>query len=361
MSTAGAPAGDEATFWRRVFALAGLALLALLLYRILRPLLAPLAWAAVLALLLQPAQRRLAGWLRGRASAAALVLTTATFLLFVGPLTALALAFARQATQLAGLLRDWLERLRGIEPESLTDLAALAGLFGWLERHLAISAVQAQAWLLEGGKRLIEQLAALGGTAVLGAVGTVVSFTAMLFMLFFLVRDGAGIARAALSLVPLPPDRRAALAGHVADVTLGVVGGTLATAALQGTLLGVGFALTGLPAPVVFGALGALLSVVPLAGTALVWVPGALALLAQGRYGAALVLTGIGVLVSTVDNFVKPMLISGHAVVPPLAVFIGVLGGLAAFGMVGMFLGPVVIALALALLAFAGEQRARPE
>ena len=116
-----------------------------------------------------------------------------------------------------------------------------------------------------------------------------------------------------------------------------------------------------LSCPLIFGALGGLLSIVPLAGTALVWVPAALVLLAQGRYVTAAVMTGIGILVSTIDNFIKPMLISGRVVVPELAVFIGVIGGLTAFGMVGMFLGPVVIALALTLLAFVEAPQARPE
>lgn len=361
MNAAPDPAAYDAVFWRRLFAVAGLALLALLLYRILQPLLAPLAWALFLAFLLQPWQGRLSAWLRGRASIAALALTLATLLLFVGPLTALAIAFARQATQLADLLRDGLARLRGGGLARLTDHPALANLLDWLDQHLTVSAVEVQAWLLEGGKRLLERLAEFGGTAVLGAVGTVVSFTAMLFMLFFLIRDGEQIARSALRLVPLAPARRAELARHLGDVTRGIVGGTLLTAAIQGALLGTAFALIGLPAPVVFGALGGLLSIVPLAGTALVWVPAALVLLAQGRYVAAAVMTGIGVLVSTIDNFIKPLLISGRVVVPELAVFIGVIGGLTAFGMVGMFLGPVVIALALTLLAFAEEPQARPE
>ena len=95
----------------------------------------------------------------------------------------------------------------------------------------------------------------------------------------------------------------------------------------------------------------------PLGGTALIWMPAVGMLLFQGRYGAAIVLAAIGLLVSTVDNFLKPLLISGRAVVPTLAVFIGVVGGLFAFGVIGMFLGPVVIALALALADYAREQR----
>jgi predicted PurR-regulated permease PerM len=158
--------------------------------------------------------------------------------------------------------------------------------------------------------------------------------------------------------VPLSDTRKRELTLRMAMVTRAVVLGTILTAVVQGTLLGAGFAIAGLPAPVVFGVLGAVLSVVPFGGTALVWVPGAAWLLLTGDFGHGLFLAAWGLLlVSTADNFLKPFLIGGQAEVPTLAIFIGVLGGLAAFGLVGMFLGPVVIALTLTLLSFAANSR----
>ena len=105
--------------------------------------------------------------------------------------------------------------------------------------------------------------------------------------------------------------------------------------------------------------LAAVLSVVPFGGTALVWGPAVVGLALHGDYLPATLLFAFGAgVVGTVDNLLKPLLISGRGEVPTLAVFIGVLGGLAAFGMVGLFLGPVVIALALELLEFLGEDAA---
>ena len=109
----------------------------------------------------------------------------------------------------------------------------------------------------------------------------------MLFILFFIIRDGRGIARLGAALVPLPANRREALAERLASVTRAVVRGTVLTPIIQGLLLGVGFAVIGLPAPVVFGVLAAVLSVVPFGGTALVWVPALAMLLVQGAYGQA--------------------------------------------------------------------------
>ncbi|MSQ91772.1 MAG: AI-2E family transporter [Gammaproteobacteria bacterium] len=345
----------ELRFYERVLAVAGLALLAALIYHILRPFFAPLAWAIFLAFLLQPAQARLTGLLRGRDSVAASLLTVFVLLMFIGPLAALAAAFGQQAAGLAVLFQHWLEQHQGQGIPDLADLPLLARALEWLDQYASISAAEAQTWLLERAKRVFEQLAAFGGTALLGALGTILNFTVMLFLLFFFIRDGQGMARAAINLVPLEPRRRAELQERLGAVTRAVVLGTVVTAMIQGLLLGIGFAVVGLAAPVVFGVIGALLSIVPCGGTALVWVPAVGLLLFQGRYGAAIVLAVIGLVVSTVDNFLKPLLISGRAVVPTLAVFIGVLGGLVAFGVIGMFLGPVVIALAIALVHFAQD------
>ena len=345
----------DSHFYERVIAIAGLALLAVLLYLILQPFFAPLAWAIFLAFLLRPAQVRLTGLLRGRASVAASLLTVFVLLMFMGPLAAIAVAFGKQAAGLAVMLQHWLEQHQGQGIPDLADLPLLDRALEWLDRYIGVSATEAQAWLLEHAKGVFEKLTALGGTALLGALGTVLNFTVMLFLLFFFIRDGQGMARAAINLVPLEPTRRDELRDRLAAVTRAVVLGTVVTAMIQGFLLGVGFTVVGLTAPVVFGVMGAVLSIVPFGGTALVWVPAVGFLLFRGHYGTAIVLAVIGLVVSTVDNFLKPLLISGRAVVPTPAVFVGVLGGLVAFGVIGMFLGPVVIALAIALVNFAQD------
>jgi predicted PurR-regulated permease PerM len=144
----------------------------------------------------------------------------------------------------------------------------------------------------------------------------------------------------------------------VGAVTRAVVFGSLLTALVQGALVGVGFALVGLPSPVVFGAVAAVASLIPFIGTALVWVPAAVVLFLQGRWVAGLFLVGWSVVVvSSSDNVVRPLFISGRAQIATLPVFLGLLGGLSAFGAIGLVVGPVVVALTLALLRFAGEAR----
>jgi predicted PurR-regulated permease PerM len=357
-----APPDNEETlvtgnlFYKRVFALAATALIGLSVYHIVQPFLQPMAWAAILALFLNPLQGRLARLLRGRENLAALLLTIFTLLMFIGPLTALAVAFGAQAQHLLTLSGDWLDRFREGGQFSLGSIPHLDALFAWLDQHFSISVGEVRQWAVNGATKLLQTLASSGGTAFFGAVGTVLSFTVMLFLLFFLLRDGESIARTAVTLVPLGAKRKKVLTQRLKDVTRAVVLGTLVTALVQGLLLGVGFAIAGLPAPVVFGVVGAVLSVVPFGGTALVWVPGAAALFLTGHPGMGLFLALWGALpVSSADNFLKPLLIGGRAEVPTLAVFIGVLGGLSAFGLVGMFTGPIVMALVLTLVRFASE------
>jgi predicted PurR-regulated permease PerM len=345
-------------FYQRLLGAACLALVAYLVFRIIQPFIGPIAWALFLGFLLQPAQERFARLLRGRASASAFLLTLLVLVLLLGPLTALAIAFARQAAELAGRLQGWLAGQRNATLTSLDQVPVIGRALQWLDDNLQISATHVQTWIVEGSRTLFQHLAGYGGIAFMGAVGTVLAFTVMLFILFFVIRDGRAMARLGSAIVPLPAKRREALEDRLSSVTWAVVRGTVVTSIVQGCLLGIGFAIVGLPAPVVFGVVAAVLSVVPFGGTALVWVPALLILLAQGRYGQVIGVLVIGVIVSSVDNFLKPILISGRSPLPTLAVFIGVIGGLAAFGLIGLFVGPVVIALVLALLEFAREKQA---
>ena len=136
-----------------------------------------------------------------------------------------------------------------------------------------------------------------------------------------------------------------------------MVYGSGLTALLQGALTAIGFALTGLPSPVVFGVLATLFSLLPAGGTAFVWLPAALALAGMGRSGAALFMLAWGAFISVADNFLRPVLVSAQAHVSTLAVFMGVIGGAAAFGGIGLIIGPVLLTLASALLRFIEEKR----
>jgi predicted PurR-regulated permease PerM len=347
-----------ADLYPRIFTIGTVALLAYVLFLILKPFLNVLAWALLIAFLLQPLHVRLSAWLRGRQSLSSGLLTAATLLIFIGPLTALGVAFARQAASLVQDLQESYGRIEFTGLSSLERVPFVGMAVRWFEEVAPFSREQISTGLLTAARSVLEWLGSLGGTLFVGAMGTVIGFMLMLFLLFFFLRDGAAMLQRLGNLIPMPETRKRDLLEYLGTVTRAVVFGTLLTALLQGTLLGIGFTIVGLPSPVVFGVIAAGFSLLPVGGTSFVWGPATLILAIQGRYGAALFLLLWGVLlVGLIDNFLKPLLISGRAEVPTLAAFLGVLGGLAAFGPIGMFLGPVILSLTIALLRWAEERR----
>jgi predicted PurR-regulated permease PerM len=190
-------------------------------------------------------------------------------------------------------------------------------------------------------------------------LGSLIGFAIMLFLLFFFLRDGDTLLARARRLIPLDEERKERLFSQLSGVTRAIVVGTSLTAVLQGVLVGVGFRICGLPSPVVFGVLAALLSMLPVGGSAFVWAPAAIWLFVDGRWGFGTFMLVWGLLLGGLDNVLRPYLISGRAKISALAVFIGVLGGISAFGAIGIIAGPVVLSLVLALIEFAEESRAR--
>jgi len=352
-------AGTEAgRFYARVFALVAAALLALLLLNILKPFFESILWAGLLAFLLTPVDDFLARRLGGRPALAALLLTLAGALFVLIPAVVTAVIFAGQATALIGRLRELADRYRITHATDVFQVPAFDQLFTWIGKFVPVPPEQIQAWALDGGQALLALLVASSGAFFAGVLGVVVDVGLTLFLLFFFLRDGREMLTRTLVLVPMTAERKADLVGHLSAVIRAVALGTLFTAVVQGTLVGVSFAFTGLPSPVVFGVLAMLAALVPLVGSSLVWFPAAIVLVAHNRVGAALFLAFWGlVVVSLVDNIVRPLVVSGRAQISTLPVLLGLVGGLATFGAIGIILGPVVIALALALFRFAEEEQ----
>ncbi len=351
-----APVKDR--FYARTFALVTCLVLGWALFKIVQPFLGPLLWAIFIAFLLYPLHVRLAVRLRGKPQWSAALLTVLTFIVIIGPLTALSAAFAAQVGDLLQIVQD---KVAGQTSGNVLNLANVPwvkqGLV-WLNDTMDVDLAQVQSWFTQGSREALQTLASLTGKVFMGAVGTVVGFVLMEFMLFFFIRDGGEMVSTTRELIPMSEVHKAKLFDHLAAVTRAMVYGTGLTALIQGTLVGIAFLIVGLPSPIVFGVIAALVGLLPFGGTALVWGPAALVLAAQGRWGATIFMLIWGaVLVSLVDNVVRPMLVSGRANVGTLTVFIGVLGGLAAFGAIGLFLGPVILALIIALIRFRLEMR----
>jgi predicted PurR-regulated permease PerM len=346
------------SFYPRIFALVVAAALGYALTLIFAPFVGPLAWAAFLAFLLYPLNLRLRRRFSGRGIAAGVltVLAPVTILL---PLSALSIDFV---TQISALLQKLQKSAAELDIKSFSDLQQfpwIARINVWLEAHAGVSAEQIQSWLVSGTREVLQRAATLSGGFFLGALGSLLGFAVMLFLLFFFLRDGDGMLARARRLIPLDDGRKERLFRQLSDVTRAIVIGTSVTALLQGVLIGIGFTIARLPSPVVFGVLAALLSMLPVGGAAFVWGPAVIWLFVDGRWGYGIFMLAWGILLGGLDNVLRPMLISGRARISALAVFIGVLGGISAFGSIGIIAGPVVLSLALALIEFAEESRSR--
>lgn len=345
--------------YRKEFIIVVTVVFAFALYWMLAPFWGALAWGVCLAFLLAPMQSWLTRKMNGRAGLAAGIITLLVPVVLAGPLVSLGVAFADQFAALVARLQQ--QQLR-FDDSLLTQLERhplIGRLAEWLRLNLLATTEQLHGWLESGTQMLLHSLAASGGTFVLIALGTIINFFIMLFMLFFLLRDGRQLLGRVVRLVPMEPKRRGELFMLIGDTTRAVVYGEGMTALVQGTLVGIGFAIAGLPSAVVFGVMTAFLALLPVGGAALVWVPALVYLLATSQWGWALFMLVWGMGVSVSDNLIRPFLISRQAPVSVPAVFIGVIGGISAFGMIGVIIGPVLLTVIATLLRFLDETLSR--
>lgn len=343
-------------FYRRCFLLGTTFILGYVLWLFLDPFWAPFGWAAILTFLLHPLHLWLSRKLGGRVGYSAAILTGLTPFLIIAPIVGFGVVFARQVALLIDYLRSRPLASYPAIIERLEHLPLVGKVLSWLGPDMSLTAEQLGNWLVKGAQSLLSSAAALGGNFAIGVVGTLVGFFLMLFLLFFLLRDGELMIRHILRLIPMQTSRRTSLRVYLGDVSRAVIFGHALTAVIQGTLVGIGFAIAGLPSPVVFGVFGAIAAFIPAAGTGFVLIPAVLYLLMTKQWGWAAFMGAWSVGVSFSDNFVRPYLTRQRAQVSTLTVFVGVIGGVAAFGFIGSLIGPVVLALIVALLRFAEEE-----
>ncbi|HTR02730.1 MAG TPA: AI-2E family transporter [Thermoanaerobaculia bacterium] len=343
-------------FSTRVFGLAVAALLAYLSFRIFEPFFAPIYWAFLLAFMLFGVNRWMRRAVRGRNGLAAALMTVAVALGVAIPAAVGAVAFARQAVELAHRLSAAAQLYQIAGVGDVLKIPVIGRGLDLLRDRFHVDTDQVRDWLIQGAQQAVQFLFARSRDVLFGAFGIFANVALTLFVLFFFFREGDALAAKLIRLIPFDADRKRRLNDHLQAVTRAVVFSTVVTAIIQGVLLGIGFWVTGVPSPLVFGVLAGVASFVPLVGTGLVWVPAVLYLWVQGvAWKTVFLLVWSAVVVGSADNVLRPLLASGKSRVGTLTVFFGVLGGLATFGFIGLFLGPVILALVLALLEFADE------
>jgi predicted PurR-regulated permease PerM len=339
------------SFYRRTFVIATIILLGWALLSILHPLWTTLGWAAVLAFLLNPLHERLTTKLKGRSSLSAGIFTVLTPFFVMAPIAFLGVVFARQVANIIAAMSGTTLTYPALL-QRLDSIPVIGGAVEWMRDTAPVSAEQVKSWIMDTAQEAVKSGASIGGTLALGVMGSVVGFFMMLFLLFFLLRDGGAMLKRLTGFIPMEPRPRGQLIAYLGDVTRAVVFGSAATALIQGIFVGIGFWLVGLPSPVVFGVLATIAAFLP-AGSAIVLIPAVIYLVIDGRWGAGIFLAAWSAGVAVLDNVLRPFLTARQAEVSTLAVFVGAIGGASAFGILGLVIGPVLLGFIAALLQFA--------
>ena len=326
---------------------------AALCYVVLRPFLTAIAWGAILTVALWPLWRRLKARFPRRTTLAAAALSVGAGLVVLLPAVLLGKAIVNQASTVVTSVG---EKLRARELRSFGDLLAMPGVgtaIAWAQERTGLSADELQAKGAEFAARASAILATQGGNVALSFLDAILTFVLTLFLLFFLLVDGEDMAEAVSDLIPIDDAERHRIIQSLGGMMEAIFKGSLVCAVLQGMCGGFSWFVAGLPSAILAGVAMGILSLLPIGGTAIVWLPALIALFIQGRTGMAIFFLLWNILVTSTlaDNVLKPLLIGGKdSDLSTLVVFLGVFGGIPAFGLLGVFIGPMALAVGVMLV-----------
>ncbi len=315
---------------------------------ILLPFYGAVFWGAVLAIVFSPLYRKLLARTGQRPTLAALLTLLVILLLVFLPLSLIAASLVQEGTALyermkAGELSfaGYAQQIYDALPEWFTQLLNRFGL-----DNLSVLQQRFTAALNQGGQKIAQQALNIGQNTF----DFVVSFFIMLYLLFFLLRDGARLSRRMREAIPLNADYLRSLSGKFTTVIRATVKGNIVVAIVQGALGGLAFWVLGIHAPVLWAVLMAFLSLLPAVGAGLVWGPVAAYLLATGATlpGIGLIVYGV-LVIGLVDNVLRPLLVGKDTKMPDYVVLISTLGGMAIFGLNGFVIGPLIAAMFMAV------------
>jgi predicted PurR-regulated permease PerM len=314
---------------------------------VLRPFVSMFLWAIVLCSSSWPLYCRLLRLVRNRRTLAAFLMMLGMLLILLLPFVVVGMTLAENVQDLTGAVRktieagppappEWLGKVPLAGAKAVESWQNFAGDTGKLLEKSKEWIPTASAWLLKGGLLLGQ-----------GLVGLALS----IFIAFFLFRDGASFAgRLNTAVARISGEKGVRLLAVAGKTVRGVVYGILGTALAQALLAGIGFFIAGVPGAALLALILFFTSVIPVVGTGLVWVPAAIWLFHQGSTGWGIFMVIWGLMVGNVDNIIKPWLISQGSDMPFILIFFGVIGGALAFGFIGVFLGPTLLAVGYRLL-----------
>lgn len=318
-----------------------LLLLGYLTYQILQPFLTAIAWAVVFSIVFYPVYVFLLRHLRFKVVASTVTLLI-LILIILGPVTYLSFILTDE-------IKDVVENINKDTLSFVKDIFSnlkITNLADKIQSYLGMEGVDIGDILAENikktGKSVINSLSSW----IKNIAGMFLDFIFMLFAIFFLLKDGPGFLSRVKDYLPFAEEDKNRLISKIKDMIISTIFGSVIVAIIQGILGGAAFYFLGIKSPVLWGTAMSVMSFLPFLGTFSIWGPVAGYLLIQGNYTKGIILLLFGSLViSMVDNILKPIIISGRTKMPTLAVFFSVLGGIKLFGLIGFIMGPLVLAL----------------
>lgn len=353
------PATAEVSTRRREWKMAGViffGLISLLLlyaaFLIIWPFMTAILIGAIIVILTFPLFRRVRIRLKGRSDPAAVVMLLGITLLIVIPALLLSILLVQQANLV-------IERLQSVDARTMLQRLDISSRLEFIRRiapNFDPKTVSPERMLLPAVQQIPGWVARHGGALLGGLAGVVIGFFLVLLSAYFFYVNGESIVRELTDLSPLPNRYDRQFTAKFRDVVDATFRGQIMTALAQGFATGVGLAIARVPGAAFWGAVAAILSLVPMVGAAVVWVPAAIylyigATMGDRPYWQAIFLTIWGVaVVSLVDNLVRPWAMKGKAELPAIPLLFAVLGGLQAFGFVGLVIGPLVFSLLMTIV-----------
>jgi predicted PurR-regulated permease PerM len=323
-----------------------------LLYQILSPFLSSIIWAILLAMIFYPLFQKLQRLLKKKEFLSALIMTLLVLIVIVLPFSLLMASLASEVVDgyhrmeemiKTGQLQAYLERMK--------EIPILTWILARLGQYIDLSQMDPLPLLLKNLQKISTFIFNQTATLLRGFSTFIAGFFFTLLSLYYLFKDGSRFFNGLKEIIPLSSKEKDLLIQRFKDMIYATIYGGILIAIIQGLLGGLSFWVLGLPSPIMWGTAMALLSFIPIGGTALIWAPAGILLLIGGAVLKGLLLLGLGVFViSMVDNFLRPFFISARTNIHPLLLFFAVLGGIQAFGLIGVVAGPLVATLFLTLI-----------
>ena len=335
---------DQIDQARWIAVLAATAIALYLCWLMLRPFMGVLAWAVVLVIVFYPVHKRIASRF-ARRSLSALLSCLLVVLIVVLPLTLLTAAVIQEFSKVAPNLPSNFSQLLSQQP------AILGTVTQWVQSRFGIDMLGFQDFFIQQFQNLSQRLLGASFSLMGNIVTSIVKAFFVVFTMYYLFRDGDKIVNRLPDALPFNREQSEAIILRTKQVVSASVYGVVTIAALQGFLAGLAYWILGIPSPMLWAVLTAFVCMIPIAGSFLVWLPLAIYLMLTGHWTKALLLIIWGALaVSTIDNFLRPKLVGNQTRLHELFIFFSVLGGISVFGLLGIVLGPVVLAITLGLL-----------